>query len=270
MAQAGTVQPLSGIRRPIAATPPTLTPDLLIPEPGPAPPQRRRLWPGILLLAVLVAIVRTAGPHMPRFAHWVDSFGFWGPVVYVAGYVVATVAFVPGALMTLAAGAIFGLTWGTILAFTGETLGGVAAFLIARYLVRPTVAARLATSPRFATIDRAVAAKGARIVVLFRLSPLVPFNFLNYALGVTNVRFIDYLVASIGMLPGAFLYVYYGKLTGDIAALAAGAAPPRGLEYYAALAFGLAATVAAATIVTRTAQRALREAGAAAAAGPAE
>jgi uncharacterized membrane protein YdjX (TVP38/TMEM64 family) len=230
------------------------------PVPAPASPERRHFWLIAVGIVALIVALRVGGLHLPRFASWVDSFGVWGPVVYVAGYVVATVALVPGALMTLAAGAIFGLGWGTVLAFTGETLGGVAAFLIARYLVRPTVARHLATSVRFAAIDRAVAAKGGRIVFLFRLSPLIPFNFLNYALGVTNVRFVDYLLASIGMLPGAFLYVYYGKLTGDVAALAAGAAPPRGPEYYAMLALGLSATLAAATIVTRTAQRALREA----------
>lgn len=249
----------------IAATPPPPTPPgSPSPVAGPPPLPGVRLWPVALLIAALITVARIAGSHLPRFALWVESLGAWGPAAYVAGYVLATVAFVPGALPTLAAGAIFGLAWGTLLAFTGETLGGAAAFLIARYLARPVIARRLARNPRrrqrFTAIDRAVAAKGARIVFFLRLSPLIPFNFLNYALGVTNVRFVHYLAASIGMLPGAFLYVYYGKLAGDVAALAGGTPIARGPEHYAIMALGLVATIVATTIVARTAQRALREA----------
>jgi uncharacterized membrane protein YdjX (TVP38/TMEM64 family) len=119
---------------------------------------------------------------------------------------------------------------------------------------------RLAGDPRFAAIDRAVGQKGRRIVLLLRLSPLFPFNLLNYALGLTRVRFADFVAASIGMLPGTLLYVYYGKVVGDVARLAGGAGVPRSPGYYAVLATGLVATVAVATVVARTARRALEEA----------
>ena len=95
--------------------------------------------------------------------------------------------------------------------------------------------------------------------MLLRLSPVFPFNLLNYALGLTRVRFADYLVASIGMLPGTLLYVYYGKVAGDVARLAGSATVPRGAAYYGFVALGLVATVVGTTLVTRTARRALQE-----------
>jgi uncharacterized membrane protein YdjX (TVP38/TMEM64 family) len=117
----------------------------------------------------------------------------------------------------------------------------------------------VARDPRFAAIDRAIGRQGRKIVTLLRLSPVFPFNLLNYGLGLTQVRFADYLIASIGMLPGTILYVYSGKIAGDVAALAGGAAPARGPIYWVVLGMGLAATLIVTTIVARTARRALHE-----------
>jgi uncharacterized membrane protein YdjX (TVP38/TMEM64 family) len=219
------------------------------------------------LLLAIVAVIRAAGGEIPRFAAWVQSQGPWAPVFYIAGYVVLTIAFVPGALPTMAAGVVFGLGSGTVYAFLGEVLGGVASFWLARSIARPLVEARLARSLLFATIDRAVAAQGRRIVFLLRLSPAVPFNALNYALGLSRIRFVDYLVASVGMFPGALLYVYYGKLLGDVAALASGADVPHDAVYWTATLLGLTATMAVSVVLARIATRALREASIAADAG---
>jgi uncharacterized membrane protein YdjX (TVP38/TMEM64 family) len=210
-------------------------------------------------LALLVMLGRQAGIYLPQFVAWVDSLGVWGPVVFVAGYVVASVAFVPGSILTLAAGAIFGLGKGVVTVFIAAMLGSAAAFLVARYLARPAIERRLAGNTRFAAIDRAIGAQGRKIVFLLRLSPVFPFNLLNYALGLTKVRFFDFFIASAGMLPGTLLYVYYGKLAGDVAALASGAAVAKGPEYYAVLVLGLVATIVVTTIVTRIARRALQE-----------
>ncbi len=119
---------------------------------------------------------------------------------------------------------------------------------------------RAARDPRFRAIDRAIAADGRRIVFLLRLSPAVPFTLLNYLLGLTRVRFADFVVASAGMLPGTALYVYTGKVAGDLAAAAGGQAPARGAGHYAVLALGLAATVLVTARVTRIARRALADA----------
>ncbi len=211
-------------------------------------------------VAVLIVLGRQAGSYIPQFAQWVNGLGVWGPIVFIIGYAVAAVAFVPGSLLTLAAGAIFGLAQGVVYVFIAAVLGSSAAFLVSRYLARAAIERRLASNARFAAIDRAVGAQGRKIVFLLRLSPVFPFNLLNYGLGLTKVRFADYAAASVGMLPGTLLYVYYGKLAGDVAALAGGAAPERGAGYYAVLMLGLVATVVVTTLVTRTARRALKEA----------
>lgn len=211
----------------------------------------------VVALAALVWAGREVGAEVPRFAAWVDSLGFWGPLVFVLGYAFATVAFVPGSLLTLAAGAVFGLLEGTVYVLVGATLGATGAFLVARHLARSHVEARLAGSPRFLAIDRAVAREGLKIVTLLRLNPVLPFNLLNYALGLTKVRLPHYLLACVGMIPATFLYVYYGKALGSLAAVAGGAEIERGAGYWAVFVLGLAATVAVTVLVTRIARRAL-------------
>jgi len=214
---------------------------------------------GLVALVALLVLARQGGAYIPQFAAWVDSLGVLGPVVFILGYAAAVVAFVPGSVLTLAAGAIFGITTGVVYVFVAAVLGSSAAFLVSRYLARSAVEHRIAGNARFAAIDRAVGAEGRKIVFLLRLSPVFPFTLLNYALGLTRVRFADYLVASIGMLPGTLLYVYYGKLAGDVAALAGGAAVEKGPGYYAVLAIGLVATIAVTAVVTRTARKALKD-----------
>jgi uncharacterized membrane protein YdjX (TVP38/TMEM64 family) len=216
------------------------------------------------LVLVGVALVLLAGRRaaalVPAFASWVDGLGVWGPVAFVAGYALAVVALVPGSLLTLAAGAIFGLAEGSALVLVAATVGASAAFLIARYFARGYVERRLAGNRRFAAIDRAIGSNGRRVVLLLRLSPAFPFSLLNYALGLTRVRFTDYLLASIGMVPGTLLYVYYGKVVGDVARLASGTAVSRGPEYHAVVGLGLLATLVVTALVARIARRALEDA----------
>ena len=243
-----------------------------MPETTAASPKRPLVrW--LLIAAALIAVLllgREAGGAIPRFAEWIDGLGVWAPIVFIAGYALAVVAFVPGSLLTLAAGAIFGLIEGTVYVLVAATLGACGAFLVARHVARPAIERRLEGNARFAAIDRAVANEGRRIVFLLRLSPAFPFNLLNYSLGLTRVRFVDYAVASVGMLPGTLLYVYYGKLAGEVAALASGASVERGLEYYLVLGLGLVATVVVTTVVTRLARRALKDAGAEAESPPSD
>ncbi len=215
---------------------------------------------GLAAVAALFVAGKELGGYVPQFAEWVDSLGIWGPLVFIAGYAVATVAFVPGSLLTLAAGAIFGLGKGTLLVFFGSTLGASAAFLIARYLARGAIERRLESRPKFRSIDSAVGRQGRKIVFLLRLSPAFPYSLLNYGLGLTRVRFVDYLIACLGMVPGTFLYVYYGKALGSLAEVASGARPDRGAADWALLGVGLVATILVTTIITRIARRALREA----------
>jgi uncharacterized membrane protein YdjX (TVP38/TMEM64 family) len=195
------------------------------------------------------------------FAARLESLATLGPVAaplfFIAAYVVASIAFVPGSVLTLVAGAAFGLGRGVPIVFLGAVLGSSSAFGIARTIARDRVTRWLARDPRAAAVNDAVAAEGRRVVLLLRLSPIVPYNLLNYALGASRVRYRDFLVGSIGMLPGTVLYTYYGKVIGDVTAVAAGTAPPRGPEYWVLLGAGLAATAGATVLITRAAKRAL-------------
>jgi uncharacterized membrane protein YdjX (TVP38/TMEM64 family) len=223
----------------------------------------RRIAAALAVVAALVVLGRWLGGSLPAFAEWVESLGVWGPAAFVAGYAAAVVAFVPASLLTLVAGAIFGVAEGTAIVFVAAVLGSSAAFLIARHLARRAIEQRIAGDARFAAIDRAVGAEGRKIVLLLRLSPAFPFNLLNYGLGLTRVSFQDYLTASVGMLPGTLLYVYLGKVAGDVAALAGGARPAGGSAGTLLLVVGLVATVIVTALITRIARRALAEATAA-------
>jgi uncharacterized membrane protein YdjX (TVP38/TMEM64 family) len=185
---------------------------------------------------------------------WIEGLGPWGPVIFVGLYIVATVAFVPGSVLTLGAGALFGVGFGSILVSTAATLGATAAFLVGRYLARDWVARRIAGHATFATIDRAVAAEGWKIVGLTRLSPVFPFTLLNYAFGLTRVSLRDYVLASwIGMIPGTVMYVYVGTLI----RAAGGGDRTRTTGEWVLYGIGFAATVAVTVLITRVARRAL-------------
>ncbi len=224
--------------------------------------ERRGLVKVLAAAVVLVALFFLGDDlarYLPRFVAWVEGLGFWGPLVFAAGYAAATVAMVPGSLLTLAAGAVFGLGKGFVTVFVAASIGATLAFLVSRYVARAWVEQKLEGHERFASIDRAIGDEGLKIAVLLRLSPVFPFNALNYALGLSRIKLRDYVIAHAGMIPGTLLYVYYGRLAGAVAEVAGGAPTERGPGYYAVLGIGLVATLIVTTIVTRIATRALRQ-----------
>ena len=191
---------------------------------------------------------------------WVDSLGAWGPIAFIAIYNLATVLFLPGSLLTLGGGAIFGLVQGSIYVFVAATLGATFAFLIGRYLARDAIAKKIDGNQKFKAIDEAIAKEGFKIVLLTRLSPVFPFNLLNYALGLTSVSLKDYVLGSIGMLPGTILYVYLGALAGDLAMIGQEAAtvdPATARLELIAKVIGLLATLGVTIYVTKVAKKAL-------------
>ncbi|MGB7327450.1 MAG: TVP38/TMEM64 family protein [Rubripirellula sp.] len=216
-------------------------------------------WVSILLIvAGLLTIVRSlpVDQLMSAGKVWISGLGIWGPVVLVLLYIVATVLFVPGTILTLVAGAVFGLGIGTVVVSIGSTIGASFAFLIARYVARDKVVELAKGSRRFDAIDRAIGEGGWKIVGLLRLSPAIPFNLQNYLYGLTPVRFWPYVATSwVAMLPGTFLYVYLGHITGA----AVGADRQRSTAEWAMLAVGLLATVVVTVYVTRLASRKLKE-----------
>lgn len=213
----------------------------------------------VAALAALLLGGRELARYVPGAVEWVQRLGPWGPIAFITLYTVGTVALVPAVWLTLAAGALFGVARGFVIDSIAAVLGSCAAFAVSRYFARDWVAARLRRGAAFDRIDRAIAAQGFRVVLLLRLSPLIPFNVLNYALGLTQVRFSHYVLASVGMMPVTLFYVYSGKVIGDVAAIASGTAVPKSAAYYAVVVAGLCATLAVTILLTRIASRALRE-----------
>jgi uncharacterized membrane protein YdjX (TVP38/TMEM64 family) len=190
---------------------------------------------------------------------WINSLGAIGGIVFIGIYIIATLAFLPAALLTLGAGVIFGVIWGSIYVFIGATLGAIAAFLGGRYLAQGWVKEKISSYKKFAIIDKAVSKEGLKIVLLVRLSPLFPFNLLNYAFGITSVSFQDYLIGSVGMIPGTIMYVYFGSLVGDIALIGSKNQPVNIILHWVIQIMGLIATIAVTVYVTKIAKKALED-----------
>src|ERR687886_578656 len=191
---------------------------------------------------------------------WIDGLGAVGAIAYIALYILATVAFLPGSIITLGGGAIFGVVLGSLYVFIGASLGATAAFLVGRYLARDWVYKKIAGNEKFRAIDEAVGKEGLKIVVLTRLSPIFPFNLLNYAFGVTGVSLKDYILGFVGMIPGTLMYVYLGSLAGSCARLDPNHLPKNLIVEWTMRIIGFIATVAVTVYVTRIARRALEQA----------
>ncbi len=222
-------------------------------------------WGRIGVVLVMAAVAIAAAVAFPldgwtgRLVAWMQAAGAIGVLAFAAAYILATVLLLPGALLTAGAGLAYGPLWGTLLVSPVSVAAATLAFTLGRTVARSWVARRTEGDSRFRAVDAAIGRHGLRIVVLLRLSPVFPFNVLNYALGLTGVRLRDYVIGSfVGMLPGTLLYVYLGWVVGSLAAPSdgAGAAGP---ARQALLVVGLVATIAVTAYVTRVARRALSD-----------
>ncbi|PZV18559.1 MAG: TVP38/TMEM64 family protein [Leptolyngbya sp.] len=206
----------------------------------------------------LIELIQTA---LQSSLVWVKELGAIGVLAYILIYNLATVLFIPGSLLTLGGGAIYGVVWGSLYVFIAATLGATSAFLIGRYVAQDWVSKKIEGNVTFNAIASAVAQDGFKVVLLTRLSPIFPFNLLNYAFGVTQVSLKDYILGSVGMLPATILYVYLGSLAGDLTSISA--KQPLSSEAQAAQwvirIIGLVATIAVTLYITRIAKKALAE-----------
>jgi uncharacterized membrane protein YdjX (TVP38/TMEM64 family) len=190
---------------------------------------------------------------------WINGLGSLGGIAFIGIYIIATVAFLPGSILTLGAGVIFGVILGSLYVFIGATLGATAAFLVGRYLARDWVTNKISDNKKFAAIDKAVGKEGLKIVLLTRLSPIFPFNLLNYALGITGVSLQDYFLGSVGMIPGTIMYVYIGSLAGNLAFIGSESKPDNMILHWVIKIIGLIATIVVTIYVTKIAKKALED-----------
>lgn len=189
------------------------------------------------------------------FDRWIRGLGLWGGLAFAGAYVLATVLVMPAWPLTVLAGLAWGVSVGFPLVLVSATLGATLAFLVSRYLLREQVRDRAGRYRIFQAIDRAISARGWRVVGLLRLSPVVPFNLQNYLYGITGIRFMHYVAATfVGMMPGTLMYVYFGAA--GMAAVG-GERSGGGALKWSFFSAGLVATVAAAVMITRKAREEL-------------
>lgn len=218
---------------------------------------------GKSLTVALILIGAFVGSRFLPFGEWLHHFAEWargqGPagwIVFGAGYVAGTLLFVPGSVLTLAASVLFGFWPAALLVWLSATTGASLAFLIARFAARDAIARQVDRHPKFKELDAAIGEQGWKIVLLLRLSPLIPFNLSNYFYGLTKIGFGPYVLSSaVGMIPGTVLFVYLGQV--GRAALG-GSEASRGVAEYGYLGLGLVATVAVTVYLSRLAKKALR------------
>jgi len=215
---------------------------------------------GIVALLLALSFVLPVKDWTVGALNWIEGLGFAGYVIFAVMYALFTVLFLPGFILTVGAGAVFGLGPAFVAVSIGSTVGACLAFLLGRFFARGMIESKVAGNERFAAIDRAVGKQGWKIVFLTRLSPVFPFNLINYAYGLTKVPFWHYALASwIGMMPGTLLYVYVGSLSGDVARAAVGEGAETGAWGWILNGVGLLATLVVTIYVTRIARKALNE-----------
>lgn len=220
-----------------------------------------KLRPILIAVAVVAALgvafaLLPVGEWLARFQAWVQGLGPAGWVVYALVYAACVVGFVPASILTLGAGALYGVWVGVAVVLMGATLGAALAFLLARTLLRDRIEQMTRDNARVRALDRAIAKEGAKIVLLVRLAPVFPFTYINYAFGLTGVATGPYVLASlIGMTPGTFAYVYIGS------AAAHAASGAQDTTRTVIQVIGAIAAIVATIFVARVATRAIRNAG---------
>ena len=207
-------------------------------------------------LQMPILSVRLSSPELvSRLADFITALGPWGPIAFVALFVITTVLCLPAGILTLAGGFLFGPAWGFLYVWIASCLGASAAFGVSRFLARDWIHRRLSQRPVLHAIEQAVSEEGWKIVALSRLAPGSPFFLLNYLYGVTRVRFRDYFWSTaIAMIPGSFLIVYLGSL-GNLALSGRARSPMEWVLY----GVGLVALGVAVVIIARRANRVLKD-----------
>jgi len=219
------------------------------------------VFAAVLIGLAAAVIVLPVLPWLMSLFEYIAGLGPWGPVALAGFYALSCVLLLPASIPTFAAGVLFGLVKGTIVAMAGGTAGACAAYWVGRLLARDWVARRVARSRRFTALDNAVDEHGLTVVILSRLSPISPYAILNYAFGLTKVSFWKYVLGTVvGVMPGMVLYVYVGAGLRSLAEAAAyargeGQTTPMHRVFFW---IGLVVTVVATILLMRLARRVLR------------
>ena len=205
----------------------------------------------------LLAIYHYLQSILHIYLEQIQNLGWLGAIAFIVLYIVATIALIPGSILTLGAGVVFGVVWGSVYVLIGAVIGETGAFLLGRYFAKDWISQKIAHSQVFSALNEALNQEGLKIILLTRLSPIFPFSLLNYAFGITGISLRDYFLGSIGMIPMTITYVYFGSLAEDLTSIseASSLAHP-GIQLGIKI-LGFAATLVATIYITQTARKAL-------------
>jgi len=180
----------------------------------------------VILTFLVLAIVynSTTKKVAEDFLEWIGDHPIEGALAFIAAYIITTVLFVPGTILTIGAGYIYaqvqgvaiGVLIATVVVFIGAFCGATLSFLIGRYVFGDLVEKWTAEYQQFSIVQKVIEAEGLKVSFLLRLSPLLPYNLLNYAFGLTTVSLRDYCLALFGMLPGTIAYTFIGSSVSSI------------------------------------------------------
>lgn len=217
----------------------------------------RLLLCGVPLVALALWFGRSLGEDWLQFERWIVELGVWGPLVLVLATAILTVFMFPDSPLSMAAGALFGMGWGSACAVAGAVVGALLAFWVSRLLLRERVRRFLDNHPRWSAIEDATSREGLRLQVLIRLTPMPSATF-SYIMGASRLGFQAFALGCVGMIPGMFVEVYLGHVAGHAASVASGTSR-HSLLHTAATVLGLALAVVVMAYVTRLARRAIAE-----------
>jgi uncharacterized membrane protein YdjX (TVP38/TMEM64 family) len=190
---------------------------------------------------------------------FIQETGPLGWCLFIDLYAICCLVFIPGSVLAICAGAVYGFWGGSALVLAGNGLGSVLSLFIARFFLRHWVAAQIAKHPRLRALEKAVADDDWKLVFLTHLSPIMPFSLINYSLGLTRISPLRFMLATVmGSVPATFVYVYIGTLVGNLARIVPDLKQHRPIEW-TFQAIGLVVTIGVTIYVTRLATRALKQ-----------
>lgn len=197
---------------------------------------------------------------MSRAMEQIADLGWMGWIWFIVLYVLTCVFFLPGSVLTIGAGAVYGWIGGTLLVTIASTVGAIVNFVTSRYLARNWMEKRLGTSPKLAALEGAIGRGGGRLILLSRVSPVVPHSLVSYAAGLTRISFMEFTVSSfLGFLPLSLAYAYAGAVLGKLARAHAGLVP-HDITSWTLTILGFVATIAVVVLSIRASAKAMRQA----------
>jgi uncharacterized membrane protein YdjX (TVP38/TMEM64 family) len=205
---------------------------------------------GFALLAILILFAIYTAISIPvvaLLAKWSQPMGEWGylagPMSFALVFTILATLMVPSSFMKLVAGALFGFTGGLFAGWLGAMGGALLTFLIGRHLLSEKVQSWVAEHPKMVSLDKVVEEHGLVVTIMIRLSLVIPYNMVNWALGPSKMKTRDYALGNVATVFPTILYAWWGSRLGDIITIGDGTGPPRDALWWSTMIISIVITV---------------------------